>query len=865
MIELEKIKGDINLKLRSILFFSVISILSVVFGLSILENKMPGVNLKVNTTKSKLVNSAGAYSKEFGFDNYNFDYVVNTDDYYVEYTRLKLNGVESINENIGKYSIYPSSWQFRFFKEDDLKELNLILDMDANKIGFSIKIPDDFEAEDLGESKSRSIADLYFQDWYKKGIYKEVENSKEKKLHHTVYNFVYESDFSLGEAKHRYSVKVIGDKVVSVMPLIKIPKMFSKEYSDIRTKNIITFSLGYIFHIIVSLIAIVVFIYYLSKKKISLLFTVKVLSIFLIGYILMSISNLKNIVFNFYSTSSSLMTFYLQQLVRSISSNLVYLGFFGILIAAAIALDEKAFPNHVNFRQLFSKKFLASKNYLVMVLKGYWIGSINILVAASFYLLASKIGWNPGINLPFNSFNEYFPFTTSSIISLQAGFLEEFFFRGIVIAIAYILSKRYGKIALYLGIIAQAVGFGAAHANYASIPFYFRVVELFLPSLLIFGLSYWMYGLFVGAISHFFFDFILFCYPVVENINYFGYLNVAILGIIGLFPIFIHVLFRYALNVTPEVILNRDAESENCKISPISFNPNAGKNVSSFVILVFSVLLFYNIKSNPKIDKDLIKCSAREFLAEKDFYTENLFVNFEKRCDRLTEALLDGDSNISYENAQNEGLIGNVAYASSKDRKNMISHIVKLKTDGSIIGYESHFDESIEMPSLSKEEAVDVAKKEIKSFYNQDNLKEIGVKLISRPKRTDWDIVFEVTENIRIKVLIAGDRVVTLDKHLYFSERSLKLTNKNWNYIDLIKSVSTLVVSLVVILFIAFGIFNFNSSFIREGVKYSILAFIAFLLSQFNQFSLTLILLKMSILLEHELLGTHGGLTRPTF
>ena len=69
-------------------------------------------------------------------------------------------------------------------------------------------------------------------------------------------------------------------------------------------------------------------------------------------------------------------------------------------------------------------------------------------------------------------------------------------FRALPIAAGVLIGQRYNMrfTGLVIAMIIQALIFGAGHANYPAQPSYARVIELFLPSIIVYGMIYLKLG-----------------------------------------------------------------------------------------------------------------------------------------------------------------------------------------------------------------------------------------------------------------------------------------------------------------------------------------------------------------------------------
>ncbi len=192
---------------------------------------------------------------------------------------------------------------------------------------------------------------------------------------------------------------------------------------------------------------------------------------------------------------------------------LVFLSF-----SVGESLTRVAFPHHPQFWNIWSNDNAASPTIAGNTIAGYFGAIIKLGWAIATYLfLTSWWGWwAPASTLidP-NIVATYFPPLSSFGTSLFAGFREECLFRAIPLGGAAIIGRHFKKEKLFLGIafIAQAIIFGAAHANYTTFPAYFRVVEMF-PSSMLYGWVYVTFGLLPAVIVHWLYDFILMSLPV---------------------------------------------------------------------------------------------------------------------------------------------------------------------------------------------------------------------------------------------------------------------------------------------------------------------------------------------------------------
>ncbi len=103
------------------------------------------------------------------------------------------------------------------------------------------------------------------------------------------------------------------------------------------------------------------------------------------------------------------------------------------------------------------------------------------------------------------------PWLSGIALSLQAGVWEESLFRALPLSLLAIWARdrEHRRWWLAAGVVATALVFGFAHANYPSWPPYSRGVEIFLSACFWAVLFLWL-GLLVTVVAHFTYDLILF-------------------------------------------------------------------------------------------------------------------------------------------------------------------------------------------------------------------------------------------------------------------------------------------------------------------------------------------------------------------
>jgi hypothetical protein len=219
-----------------------------------------------------------------------------------------------------------------------------------------------------------------------------------------------------------------------------------------------------------------------------------------------------------YHTSLSLTSFVMQQTAQFVANFMLHAFLYSITIIAAESLTRRAFGNQLQLWKSWSPTLASSAAIIGKTLGGYLLVPFFTAYAMLLYTAGNSFlgWWSPSESLADpNILATYVPWFSPFANSLSAGFWEECLFRAVPLAGAALLGRWLGKERLFVVItlLAQAVIFGACHANYATQPSYVRIIELIIPSLA-FGLVYLTYGLLPGIIAHFTYDMVWTALPL---------------------------------------------------------------------------------------------------------------------------------------------------------------------------------------------------------------------------------------------------------------------------------------------------------------------------------------------------------------
>lgn len=483
------------------------------------------LHVDINMNREEALRKAKCIANQYGWGPADFEQttVFISDDVAKNFIELEGGGKATLNEIIKKkiYAIYR--WTVRHFKEYSAHETYIIFTPQGVPYGFKEQFAENEPGRALSKDEAQALAEKKaIQDWnISFEQYTLVESSAETKPNGRIdHSFIYELKKEvIKEGKLRLTLGVTGDIFSHLEHSVRVPDAFKRRYDEMRSFNE---TLAYIAILFVTIL------YILGGCIIGLFLMIRSRNIiwkqpFLYSGILSILSVLSTLsafpsIWISYDTALAKTTIYTQfmfELLRSWAT--VFIGF-GIIFAVAEALTRKAFGKQPQLWKVWSRENASSIQILGRTISGYALVTIDLCFCVIFYYFMGYYfkWWSPSSTLinP-NILSEYMPWISAISNSLNAGAMEECLFRAIPLASIFLLGKRFGKprIWLYIGLIIQAIIFGAGHASYPAQPFYARLVELIVPSLLM-GVMYIFYGLLPIIIMHVIYDIIWFALPI---------------------------------------------------------------------------------------------------------------------------------------------------------------------------------------------------------------------------------------------------------------------------------------------------------------------------------------------------------------
>ncbi len=452
--------------------------------------------------------------------------VFNHDDDAQNYIELDGGGKAAFARLVESRLYAPYWWEVRLFSPGTIDEVQLRFRPDGAMDGFTRRLAEthvrDAATQALTPDAAQALARAGATGTWGVDLapYRLIESSAQTRASGRVdHRFVFERDEKFGEGRIRLQLAVAGDELVDVSPSFFVPESFERRFQELRSANntiaaVASIAAG-LFH---GLLGCILGTLWLLRTR-ALQVKPALVAGLVVG-LLLGASTLANYPAAWFAfpTTRDADSFWWREIATALVTTVGAGLALGLVFMAAEGLTRRAFPHQPQLWQLWSREAGGSVNVAGRTAGGYLFVPIELALIAAFYFATNRwLGWwqpSEALTDP-NILSSAVPALMPIAMSLQAGFMEECLFRAIPLALGALLGAHFGHRRLGIGIafVAQAVIFGAAHANYPGFPAYSRLVELLLPSLL-WALIFLRYGLLPTILLHALFDLVLFSIPL---------------------------------------------------------------------------------------------------------------------------------------------------------------------------------------------------------------------------------------------------------------------------------------------------------------------------------------------------------------
>jgi len=866
-------------------FVGALTLFSLWFSYTYFDKAIPFVHVSITMNKQEAEKKAVELAKQYNWNIESFDQAVKFEENRLlqNFAELEGGGKEAYVDMIKKEHHQPYIWQVRFFKEKEIFETFVWFTPKGKPYGFSQKLPESQTGNNVSKSKAQRIAEDGAESWdvdlkpYKLLEYEEQVRPSGR-VDHT---FTYErEDISLQKGLYRVKVTVSADQLTGLQHVVKIPDEFVRRYSQMYSTNILITVFAQGTEVLLYLFILGLFgLFFLYRRRYLLVgATYKMMAVFASLLILASLNNWP-LVWNNYTTTTPKMMFILQQLGGIIVGTIMFSLFVGFICLTTEAMGRYVFSWHVQWFRVWDKQVAGSYTIAEQTVLGYCGAAIMLAFMFAFYMVAHGWGWwTPLQNkIDPNILSSYVPFFSPVVYAFRAGFWEEFASRGLPIAGILLLTQnlKNRRFWFWFMIVAQAVLFGAAHANYPMQPAYYRVVEIFIPSLG-FAWMYYTFGLLPGIITHGIYDTIYYLIPIFAS----KLLLQKICGVLmaGI-PLWI-VLYRWiqqgGLKQLSKSFYNDAWKTQQQQVQEKKVAREAGSviphRIKQYVWIFGAVglLLFATSKefyfNTPRVVISKQEAEQVALKVMKEEFGDNIGHGWQV-LSRVEDTIENEGNKFIWQ-----------TYGSSAYEKLQTSYVIEPYYSVKLVKFDGPVEQRAEeygawisgagiplnvwhkLPEAAKGADISESQAQSKAYdivQKKYNLEKKDLQLVSSDSvkhehRRDWTIVLQDTNfsykqgQARIKVGISGDEIVTCYQFIHAPEEWKRSEQERLTKTGLIQLICNLLMMLfyACFLYVAFARFGISKQLLKTMGYIGIVIFILRALSIINRWDQVLFVLN---------------------
>lgn len=429
---------------------------------------------------------------------------------------LSAGGADSVKALVGGTDVALYSWSVRAFAPGQIREAAVEFAPDGRAIGFRRKFADADTIPSITEDSATALARTVVREWLGERLDRwtisatSYETKKPSERIDRTVTFE-RSDRKVGDAPIRLDVVIAGNTPSLARPYLHVPESFTRRYAEMRSSNdllALLATVGVVLLMGLGVWTIRRFSYHGLIRWRPALVAGGVIGAFLTAAGLNSVE----LGWYGYDTATPEGIFQAVNLAGALAGGVMMGGMVALTLAAAEAASRAAFPRHTDWWSLWQAR--GTREVAAQVGGGYVVAAIAFAYVTSFYLITQRFfGWWAPTEMmddP-NLIATAAPWINGIAMSLQAGVWEEALFRALPLSLLslWVGTRPNRNWWMAGGIVATAIVFGFAHANYESWPAYSRGVEIFLDACF-WGLLFVRFGMLVVVLAHFAYDLVLF-------------------------------------------------------------------------------------------------------------------------------------------------------------------------------------------------------------------------------------------------------------------------------------------------------------------------------------------------------------------
>lgn len=383
-------------------------------------------------------------------------------------------------------------WDQRWFKPLDAEEFDVDVATSGQVVGFDHRIADDAPGASLSEDQARVLAQRFLTqamhaDWQ---AWEDLGVERQQRPHRTDFVFTWKdraplepdapAGSAIAQAEHRHVVRVQGAEVGAYSEYVKIPQQWTRDFAQLRAKNIAAGEVdsGLLLIVFVALLFVLV-----MRVRLNDIRWRTAVWIGVAGAILSFLASLNSLgAARFaYDTRQPFSSFLTTALLGYAASAVGVGVFLLVLTAAAESLYRERFGKLLALPSFLSWRGVRSKSFFLSMVLGLALAALFFAYQTVFYLIANHFGaWAPA-DVPYDQLlNTRLPWAFVLFGGFFPAISEEFGFRMFAIP----LFEKWFRW-LWVAIIAASFLWGFGHATYPNEPWFIRGVEVGMGGILL--------------------------------------------------------------------------------------------------------------------------------------------------------------------------------------------------------------------------------------------------------------------------------------------------------------------------------------------------------------------------------------------
>lgn len=519
---------------RIIIICVAVAAISLIIGVKYFGRAFPEAAIDFRVTRTDSTPIAENFLRGQGADLAGYRHASRFS--YDDDTKVYLErtvGLERM-EQLTRGPIHLWRWSHRWFKPQQKEEYRVDVSPAGQVVGYDHEILEDAPGANLDEAAARTIAENFLTGVMKRdlGSLEFVETQSKTRKARTDYSFTWkQKDVNLGDGSLRVEVDVAGDKVSSYSEFVKIPEQWTRDYQQLRSRNISAQLVAEFFFILLTVAMVIILVMRLRDRDVPIRLAVGFALTAAVLLFLGQLNDFSLAEFGYRTTDtySSFVTSYLFEALLSALGVGVYIFF---LVAGSEPVYREDCPGLISLRKYFSWQGLRSRSFFMANVVGIGLTFFFFAYQTVFYLTANKLGaWAPADVNYSDLLNTRLPWVWVLFMGFFPAVSEELQFRAFAIPFLRKLT-RSGTLAVVLA----AFMWSFLHSAYPNQPFFIRGLEVGLGGLLI-GVIMLRFGVLATLVWHYSVDALYTAFLLIRSHNHYLMLSGAITAGIMLVPL----------------------------------------------------------------------------------------------------------------------------------------------------------------------------------------------------------------------------------------------------------------------------------------------------------------------------------------